>query len=111
MTWDEAIGRERAHDCVPVESNHPMYLLYTSGTTGTPKAVVRPTGGHAVRLHWSMDAIYDVDPGEVKTQFPFQVKIYCCRKILLSKYILVCQTRRPVFITVVFNAVTNHACV
>lgn len=65
MTWDEAIGQGQTHDCVPVESNHPMYLLYTSGTTGIPKAVVRPTAGHSVRLHWSMKAVYDVEPGEV----------------------------------------------
>ncbi|XP_076804951.1 acyl-CoA synthetase short-chain family member 3, mitochondrial-like isoform X1 [Clavelina lepadiformis] len=65
LDWDDVISRERWHDCVPVESNHPMYLLYTSGTTGVPKAVVRPTAGHSVVLHWSMKAIYGMDPGEV----------------------------------------------
>ncbi len=52
-------------DCVPVEGNHPAYILYTSGTTGQPKGVVRATGGHLVALNWSMKNIYGVEPGEV----------------------------------------------
>lgn len=52
-------------DCVPVEGNHPAYILYTSGTTGAPKGVVRPTAGHAVALMWTMRAIYDCGPGDV----------------------------------------------
>jgi len=52
-------------ECVPVEGNHPAYILYTSGTTGAPKGVIRATAGHLVALNWTMKNVYNVDPGDV----------------------------------------------
>lgn len=63
--WDSALSAASLADCVPVPANHPLYILYTSGTTGQPKGVVRDTGGSVVALQWSMQNIYDMQPGEV----------------------------------------------
>ncbi|MDW4498734.1 propionyl-CoA synthetase [Sulfitobacter sp. D35] len=65
IDWHAAQEGVEPADCVPVEGNHPAYILYTSGTTGAPKGVVRATGGHLVALHWTMKNIYNVEPGEV----------------------------------------------
>ncbi|MGE3990005.1 propionyl-CoA synthetase [Pseudorhodoplanes sp.] len=62
---DAAIAARKSADCVPVLATDPLYILYTSGTTGIPKGVVRDNGGHAVALKWSMKNLYGVDPGEV----------------------------------------------
>jgi propionyl-CoA synthetase len=65
--WSEEMAKHRGArvDCVPVESNHPLYLLYTSGTTGKPKGVVRDTGAHMTALACSMPLIYGTQPGDV----------------------------------------------
>ena len=63
--WMEFQKTAEQAECVPVEGNHPAYLLYTSGTTGAPKGVLRPTAGHLVALNWTMKNFYNVNPGEV----------------------------------------------
>lgn len=65
VDWLEAIAGARAVDCVPVRATDPLYILYTSGTTGIPKGVVRDNGGHLVALKWSMKNVYGMEPGEV----------------------------------------------
>ncbi|MFW8593403.1 propionate-CoA ligase PrpE [Cribrihabitans neustonicus] len=63
--WHGFQEGEAPADCVPVEGNHPSYILYTSGTTGAPKGVIRHTAGQLVALNWTMKNIYNVDPGDV----------------------------------------------
>ncbi|MEO1020256.1 MAG: AMP-binding protein, partial [Pseudomonadota bacterium] len=65
ISWAAAVAGSEPHPCVSVEATHPLYILYTSGTTGRPKGIVRDHGGHAVALAWSMRNIYAVQPGEV----------------------------------------------
>jgi propionyl-CoA synthetase len=65
LDWEDAVRDAPLADPVPVDATDPLYILYTSGTTGKPKGVVRDNGGHAVALAWSMRNIYDVGPGQV----------------------------------------------
>lgn len=65
IAWNEFVAGAEPVPCVPVKATDPLYILYTSGTTGKPKGVVRDNGGHAVALRWSLENIYDTKPGEV----------------------------------------------
>ncbi|ESQ14124.1 MAG: propionyl-CoA synthetase [Thiohalocapsa sp. PB-PSB1] len=65
LDWASTVADATPLDCVPVEATDPLYILYTSGTTGQPKGVVRDNGGHAVAMTWSMKNIYGMAPGEV----------------------------------------------
>jgi propionyl-CoA synthetase len=65
LDWHDLMHRAEPADCVPVASTDPLYILYTSGTTGKPKGVVRDNGGHAVALKYSMKTVYNTNPGEV----------------------------------------------
>jgi len=65
VDWHDAAAVAEPADCVPVKATDPLYILYTSGTTGMPKGVVRDNGGHAVALKWSLENVYDIAPGDV----------------------------------------------
>jgi propionyl-CoA synthetase len=65
VTWEQALDGAEAAACVTVDATDPLYILYTSGTTGVPKGIVRDTGGYAVALRWTMGAIYGAEPGDV----------------------------------------------
>jgi propionyl-CoA synthetase len=65
LDWEGLMETAEAVECVPVAATDPLYILYTSGTTGIPKGVVRDNGGHLVALKWSMKNVYDADPGDV----------------------------------------------
>ena len=71
--WEEFIAAGKPAPCVPVSATDPLYILYTSGTTGKPKGIMRDNGGHAVALKWTMRNIYDTAPAKSIGRLPTSV--------------------------------------
>lgn len=65
LDWHETEEAGKPVDCVSLKATDPLYIIYTSGTTGTPKGIVRDNGGHLVAMNWSLENIYDINPGDV----------------------------------------------
>jgi len=65
IDWQDLVSKSSPVGCTEVDATDPLYILYTSGTTGMPKGVLRDNGGHAVALYWTMKNLYDINPGEV----------------------------------------------
>ncbi len=65
IDWKELVSKSKPVGCTELDATDPLYILYTSGTTGMPKGVLRDNGGHAVALYWTMKNLYDINPGEV----------------------------------------------
>ncbi|OON21018.1 AMP-binding enzyme, partial [Opisthorchis viverrini] len=98
--WDELMSSTQPHDAVPVEANHPLYILYTSGTTGIPKGIVRPNGGHAVALKYTLANVFGMNPGDrwwASSEFGWVVgHSFCCYGPLLHRTTSVIYEGKPV---------------
>ena len=96
LDWDELVSDAEPADCVEVEATDPLYVLYTSGTTGRPKGIVRDNGGHAVALRWSMANIYDIGPAR---RVVHRLRRRLGRRPLLHRLRAAARPARPPFST------------
>ncbi|TGZ65898.1 hypothetical protein CRM22_005635 [Opisthorchis felineus] len=98
--WEELTSSAQPHDAVPVEANHPLYILYTSGTTGIPKGIVRSNGGHAVALKYTLANVFGMNPGDrwwASSEFGWVVgHSFCCYGPLLHRTTSVIYEGKPV---------------